>query len=205
MDAFNREIYAGSSMVSDVRPAIAWYAIRTRSRFEKKVALGLRGKGYEEFLPLRCIPRSKSDRTVLVKQPLFAGYVFCRFDSTKRLPVLMTAGVSYIVSTREHPSPIPDEEMASLQRMVQSGLAIQDWPYLPGAKIRILTGPLSGLYGTVIRTNNNYRVIVSINMLKRSVAAEVAAGCLEFQDLKDHHSAQSLGVTGEGSCEGSCN
>jgi transcriptional antiterminator RfaH len=204
MDAFKREIYAGSSMVSDVRPAIAWYAIRTRSRFEKKVALGLRGKGYEEFLPVRCIPRPKADRTVLVKQPLFAGYVFCRFDNTKRLPILMTAGVSYIVSTRDRPSPIPDEEIASLQRIVQSGLSLQDWPYFPGAKIRILAGPLSGLYGTVIRTNNKYRVIVSINILKRSVSAEVGAGCLEFQDLRNHHSAQTLGVTDE-ACEGPWN
>jgi transcriptional antiterminator NusG len=161
----------------------AWYAIRTKPRFEKIIALALRGKGYEEFLPVQRVRKPKSDRTIVVEHPLFPGYVFCRFDSTNRLPVLTTPGVIYIVSNRKKLSPVPDEEISSLQRVMQSGLAIHSFPYLAGAKVRIATGPLAGVHGTVTRATDNYRVVVSVAMLQRSVAVEVAADSLAMPDF----------------------
>jgi transcription antitermination factor NusG len=178
-----RPVYCNAVVFQpEEHPGIAWYAIRTKPRFEKKVALGLRGKGYEEFLPLHQVRRAKSDRVVVVDHPLFPGYLFCRFDCTKRLPVLTTPGVIYIVSSREQLSSVSDEEIISLQKVMQSGLSIQESPYLIGTKVRIVTGPLAGVHGTVTRIKDMDRVVVSVAILQRSVAVEVVAESLAAQD-----------------------
>src|SRR6266446_4384964 len=64
-----------------------WYALHVRTRFEKVVARNLRGKGYEEFLPLYSRTNRWSDRVKEIELPLFPGYVFCRFNPHDRLPI----------------------------------------------------------------------------------------------------------------------
>src|ERR1035437_3207123 len=87
-----------------------WYAIRVQSRFESVVSMALRGKGYEEFLPVYRTRRRWSDRFKDVDLPLFPGYLFCRFDVTGRLlPILTTPGLVSIVGAGRTPVPVPDE------------------------------------------------------------------------------------------------
>lgn len=156
----------------------AWYAIRVKPRFEKAVSLGLRGKGYEEFLPLHKARRRAPSRTRIVDLPLFPGYLFCRFEETHRLPVLTTPGVFHIVTRAGQLVPVPDEEIGSLQMMLRSKLPIEEVPYSPGDKVKIVTGPLAGVEGSVSRIKDKYRVVVSVAMLERSVAVEVAVSSL---------------------------
>jgi transcription antitermination factor NusG len=162
-----------------VEPAKAWYAIRVKPKFEKVVSLGLRGKGYEEFLPLRKAHRQVQSRTRTVELPLFPGYVFCRLDEAKRLPVLTTPGVFHIVTHAGRLAPIPEDEIESLQTMVRSNLPVEECHYSPGDKVRIVSGPLAGVEASVSRVKDRYRVVVSVAMLERSVAVEVAALSLE--------------------------
>jgi len=81
-----------------------WYALQVRSRYEKIVASTLLSKGYEGFLPLYSQRRRWSDRMKELELPLFPGYLFCRFDVNKRLPILVTPGLSAL-SSREDPLP----------------------------------------------------------------------------------------------------
>jgi transcriptional antiterminator RfaH len=167
------EIHKNSpgTILEDTRGA--WYAIRVKPRFEKIVALRLRGKGYEEFLPMRASCRERPGRVKLAEKPLFPGYLFCRFDETKRLPILMTPGLFYIVTLGGRLAPVPDDEIASLQAVVGSNLPIEECPYSPGDKVLITGGALTGVQGAVSRVKQNCRVIVSVSMLARSVAVEV--------------------------------
>jgi hypothetical protein len=64
---------------------LAWYALQIRSKLGSVVSATLRGKGYEEFLPLYRARRRWSDRIKQVELPLFSGYLFCRFDVSDRL------------------------------------------------------------------------------------------------------------------------
>ena len=77
--------------------SLFWYAVRTRSNYEKTVATVLESKGYERYLPLYRVRRRWSDRTVETSVPLFPGYVFCRLNRDVRTPVLSTPGVVSIV------------------------------------------------------------------------------------------------------------
>ncbi len=158
--------------------SLQWFALRVKPRTERVVADALRGKGYEEFLPLHTERRRWSDRVKTVQAPLFAGYVFCRFDVQLRLSILTTPGVLHVVRTGQVPQPIDDDEMRSLRVLVDSGLAVQPWPYqYVGQRIRIVSGPLTGTSGILQSIKNKDRLIVSLSLLQRSVAVEIPESC----------------------------
>lgn len=151
-----------------------WYALRTKPKHEKCVAEHLEGKGYEQFLPLYQSWHRSSGRLQRVLLPLFKGYLFCRFDPSQRLPILITPGVYIIVGRGKEPEPIPDEEIARIQTSCTSGLQVTPWPYLErGDLVRVECGPLQGLEGIFVNEKNTCRLVVSVEMLQRSVAVEV--------------------------------
>ncbi len=82
----------------------------------------LRGKGLEEFLPTYRARRQWSDRIKVLDLPLFPGYLFCRIDLSKRLPLLTTPGFLYLVGKGMTPEPVDDKEVMALQSVVRSGL-----------------------------------------------------------------------------------
>ena len=152
-----------------------WYAIRVRSKFENLAAATLRGKGYEEFLPVYRSRRRWSDRVKELDLPLFPGYLFCRFDVHSRLlPILTTPGVIAIVSAGKTPVPVSDDEIAAVQAVVRSGLPAMPWPCLTvGSRVWIEKGPLAGLEGIALNVDRQYRLIVSVPLLQRAVAVEL--------------------------------
>lgn len=154
---------------------LSWYAIRIQSKLGRFVSATLRGKGYEDFLPLYRARRQWSDRVKEVELPLFPGYLFCRFDVRDRLlPILTTPGVITIVGAGKTPLPINDGEIDAIKAAIRSGLALQPWP-IPrvGAKVYLEAGPLAGLEGIIMNTDKVHRLIVSISLLQRAVAVEI--------------------------------
>jgi transcription antitermination factor NusG len=152
-----------------------WYALRVRARLARIAAAVLRGKGYEEYLPVYRSRRRWSDRTKTVEMPLFPGYLFCRFDARDRLvPVVTTPGVMGIVGAGKTPIPVADDEIDSVRRIVDSGLAARPCPFVAvGTRISIERGPLTGLEGVVTNADGVSRLIASVTLLQRSVAVEV--------------------------------
>ena len=153
-----------------------WFALQVRARHERSVAEFLSGKGYEWFLPTYRCRRRWSDRIKEVTLPLFPGYLFCRFNSLDRLPILTTPGVIQVVGMARSPVPIAEAEIAALQAAVKSGLPAQPWPFLRvGQRVRLDYGSLYGLEGILLDFKGNYRLILSVTLLQRSVALEVDA------------------------------
>jgi transcription antitermination factor NusG len=151
-----------------------WYALWVRSRHEKSVAELLTGKGFETFLPMLKSRRRWSDRMQEVELPLIPGYVFCRFDAARRLPILTTPGIVQIVSTGKTPQPADESEMAALITAVRSGVHLQLWPFLKtGQRVLIEEGPLRSVEGVLITTRGADQLILSISLLQRSVAVTV--------------------------------
>src|SRR3954465_14129008 len=107
-----------------------WYGIRTKFKFEKTTASCLTFKGYEAYLPCYRHKRRWSDRVAEIESPLFPGYVFCRFDVLKRLPILTTPGVVSVIGFGKEPLAIPDDEIAAIERILKSGVHAEPWPYL---------------------------------------------------------------------------
>lgn len=152
----------------------AWYAVAVRSNFERIVAQSLRQKDYEVFLPTYLAKRRWSDRTKVVERALFPGYLFCRMDLQQRVPLLNTLGVASIVGVGKCAAPVADGEIAAVQKIVGSGLPVAPWPFLKaGQLVYIHQGPLAGVEGIVIASKNSSRLVVSVEMLRRSVTVEI--------------------------------
>ncbi|MBZ5526377.1 MAG: UpxY family transcription antiterminator [Acidobacteriia bacterium] len=159
--------------------ASRWFALHVRTRFESAVAVHLQGKGYEFFLPMYVEKRRWSDRMQEIEQPLFPGYVFCRFDPQARLPILVTPGVIGVVGVGKTPIAIADEEIAGIQTVVNSGLPSQPWPFLQiGERVQIGSGPLHGLTGILEEIKGRHRLILAVTLLQRSVAVEIDVACV---------------------------
>jgi transcription antitermination factor NusG len=152
-----------------------WYALRVQSRLANIASATLRGKGYEEFLPLYRSRRRWSDRVKVLDQPLFPGYLFCRFDPQDRLlPVLTTPGVIGVVGAGKTPLPVSEEEVEAVKIILRSGVTAEPWPFLGvGSRVYIEHGPLAGLEGIVTNTDKGQRIVVSVTLLQRSVAVEI--------------------------------
>src|ERR1700693_2767304 len=175
---------ASDSLTSDTAATstsdnFSWFAVRVRSNFERIAVTHLRERGYEEFAPSHKTERHWSDRKKEIDRFLFPGYVFCRFNPQDRLPVLTAPGVVDVVGWGKIPAPIPDEEIERVRRMVQSGLLVSPWPYLElGQAVLIEHGPLAGMEGILAEVKGRCRLGVSINLLKRSISAEVERSCV---------------------------
>lgn len=152
-----------------------WFGIRVRSRCEVRAYDDLCLRGFEAFLPLRSVRRRWSDRVKTLQVPMFGGYLFCRFALPDRLKVLNAAGVAQIVGIGNTPVPISEAEIRSVQTLVTSKVACTPWPYLQaGQRVSIDCGPLAGVEGVIIRAEDGKsRVVVSVTMLLRSIAAEI--------------------------------
>ena len=151
-----------------------WYALQVRTRWEGSTSLLLSGKGYQTLLPTYKVKKSWSGKVKEVSAPLFPGYVFCQFDAHNRLPVLVTPGVIAVVGRAKVPVPIEDGEIAAIQAVVSSGFHAEPWPFLElGQRVRIESEPLQGLDGILIHFKGNHRIVLSVSLLRRSVALEI--------------------------------
>jgi transcription antitermination factor NusG len=151
-----------------------WYAIQTRVRREQLAATLLARKGYEVFLPTYASDRLRRGRSREVNSALFPGYLFCHFDVQKRLPILVTPGVVGVVGNGRAPIAVPHSEISAIRSLVLSGVPAEPWPYLEcGQRVRISDHALEGLEGILVGHKGSHRIVVSVTLLRRSVALEI--------------------------------
>jgi transcription antitermination factor NusG len=151
-----------------------WFALQVRTRWENSTAVLLEGKGYKTLLPTHKTKKRWIGKMREVMAPLFPGYVFCNFDPQKRLPILITPGVISVVSLGRVPLPVDDAEIAAIEKVVASGCQAEPFPYLEvGQRIRIENDSLYGLEGMLVQFKGSSRIVVSVSLLRRSVALEI--------------------------------
>jgi len=158
----------------------AWYALYTRHQHEKTVARVLAGKGFEIFLPVYATAHRWKDRTKQLSLPLFPCYVFLRGDTRRRVDILGTPGVHSLVGSEGRPAPIEQSEMDAIRQMIESRMQVEPHPFLRcGDWIRVKSGPLAGIEGILVRKKNFFRLVVSVELLQKSVAVEVDVSTVE--------------------------
>ena len=161
----------------------AWYAIYTRSRNEAKVDGCLAKKGIVSFLPRMTVPSRRRDRHQMISVPLFPGYLFINtiLSPESYHQVINIPGVVRILGIKGCYIPIPQTTIESLQRIVTSSRPFYPWEYLvTGDQIRILEGPLAGVVGTLVaRKDKHRRLVVTVELFKRSVAVELNSDMVE--------------------------
>jgi transcription antitermination factor NusG len=148
--------------------------LHVRHQNELRVGGLLNRQGWETLIPVYRSRRQWSDRVKEIELPLFAGYVFCRFALGDRVRVEDTPGVVQIVKFSGLAAPVDEREIGEIRAMLASKVPLQPWPYLKaGDRVRVERGPLRGLEGTLLRGEGGARLVVGVELLQRSVAAEV--------------------------------
>jgi transcription antitermination factor NusG len=157
----------------------AWVAVQVRTMHEKAAAEHLALQGYECFLPLQlqraeanlAMPHAMQTNNA---RPLFPGYLFCRYMNHYRYRIVQAPGVVRILGFRGAPYAIPDEEIDAIVRIVNSGCNSEPWHFLQlGHRVKVNSGPLRGLEGILVSIKDTVRVVISVTLLRRSVAVEV--------------------------------
>ena len=161
-------------------PIPGWYAIYTRHQHEKTTARLLSDKGFQVFLPTRTVARRWKDRTKELSLPLFPCYIFLWGTLKHRLEIVTTPGFHSFVGFGDQPATISREEIEAVRQVLASGSRVEPCLFLRyGDKVRIRSGPLEGIEGILIRKKNSYRLVLSVELLEKSVAVEVDAFSVE--------------------------
>jgi transcription antitermination factor NusG len=157
-----------------------WLAIHTRHQHESLAARSLAYKGFEVFLPVYTRVRRWSDRIKELSAPLFPGYVFLRAELSQQIRILTTPGVLGLVGFAGVPAIIPDAEIEAVQQTIARRMQVEPFPFLKcGDWVRIMGGPLEGLEGILVRNKKQFRLVLSVLLLQKSVAVEVDAWMVE--------------------------
>jgi transcription antitermination factor NusG len=151
-----------------------WYAAYTCAQHEKRVAAELGAREVEHFLPLYSSVRRWKDRRVELELPLFPGYIFVRLALCERMRVVQIPSVVRLVGFGGLATALPETEMEILRKGLCQGLRAEPHPFLTvGRRVQITAGPFAGLEGVLKRKKSNLRVVVSLELIQRSVAVDV--------------------------------
>ena len=161
----------------------AWHAVWTRSRHEPIVCSELTAKGIDAFLPTVTQISRWSDRTKQISWPLFPGYCFARFEPNGLSHVVKCTGVVAVLSNGGCPTSIPAFEIEALQRVVASGIAYDPCANLvPGSKVRVVTGPLAGIVGHLVRKGPQDQLLLAVSLLNSGARIQVSSWDIEAVD-----------------------
>lgn len=159
-----------------------WYAIHTRARHERKVAIELAAAGIEFFLPLLRRRHRWSDRFKIVELPLFPCYIFAHTcpSSTFRCMLFKNGSVLRLLGDRGYGTPIPQEQVEGVRRVLDNALPIASHPFVKiGQRVRVRGGALHGLEGILVGNDGGRRLVLSINAIQRSIAITLEGYDLE--------------------------
>jgi transcription antitermination factor NusG len=174
----NSGTYNNTAFLSNLHSAsvpsreFAWYVLKIRTGGELSAVTALTHRGYSPYCPMQKERRHYSDRMKIVDAAAFPGYVFCQFDSQKKLPIISCPGVEYIVGFADGPAPVPDEELVNIRRMIDAGAsAVRGMEQ--GQRVRVTHGPLEGVEGVLVRDATSNRLVVSIELLNQAASLHI--------------------------------
>jgi transcription antitermination factor NusG len=161
----------------------SWYAVHTMARHEKRIAAQFEEKRVCTFLPLLRQIHKWSDRRSVVEVPMFSCYAFVRIAQTteERLKILRTPGVLGFVGNERQGTPIPDEQVESLRAALRENVPCYPHAFIrAGKRVRIRGGSLDGVEGILVRQGADQSLVVTVEVLHRSVAIRVEGYDIEL-------------------------
>ncbi len=155
-----------------------WYALYTRSRFEKKMLGELTDRNIDVFLPMREVLSRWKDRRKKIWIPLFPGYIFVHHVNTpeNRYRVLNIPGAVRFVGLEGRAEPVPEEQIEHVRRFLEASIAIDSYPYIRvGSRVEVIAGPLKGIQGILVQKRGKFRFVVQVDLIQRAISVEIDA------------------------------
>jgi transcription antitermination factor NusG len=163
-----------------------WYAVYTVEKHERAVSSAFYEKDIETFLPLKGVVSRWRDMNKRAQFPLFPGYVFINTSLRDRhRDILNTRGVVRVLGVNGTATPVPTDQIDAIRTLLNSKVKYDQYPYCAhGNEVVCMKGPLQGVRGKMIGRRGNYRFILSVDLIQRSVAvvADIKDRELEWAD-----------------------
>ncbi len=157
-----------------------WYAVFTVPQNEKSAVKHLELRDIESYLPtyetVRVWKNRQRVKTVL---PLFPTYLFVHIEVGERTRVLQTPGVLHIVGNGRNLLPLEDSEVEFLRSGFHGKKPEPYSELVVGERVRIKTGVMQGIEGTLVRKQSSLRFVLTLSMINQHAAVEVDADALE--------------------------
>lgn len=177
-----------------------WLAVQVWTGREAMSSASLKVRGYDVFLPTYRVSRRWSDRSKRMERALFPGYTFCRMSDRVSAAIVTAPGVIAIVGDGARPIPVPNDEIESIRRIVESHVAVESCvaPAV-GKRVRVDVGPLAGAIGIVQRVKSGHRLVACVHLLQRAIAVEVDVTCVSdlddelLEEIKMRHAVADSG------------
>jgi transcription antitermination factor NusG len=161
-------------MTREATPDGTWVAVQVKSGVERAISAQLTVRGYEHYLPMFA-SKARSGGG-LQWRPLFQGYVFCCYDAHNPYRIVQIPGVIRLVGTRTGPIAINVDELDAVRRLLVFAIQPERWTsYQVGQRVRVVSGPVAGLEGMLVRVRNKCRLVLAITVVQRAFAIEVDA------------------------------
>ncbi|MBZ0158526.1 MAG: UpxY family transcription antiterminator [Alphaproteobacteria bacterium] len=180
---YTRKMVMTEGIKDELANSQFWFAVQVRSRHEFKVAEQLIRAGIDAFLPTFEKLSAWKDRRKKINFPLFPGYLFAHIEKEPAVlrAVIKTSGiVRFLGLIPGEPEIIPDDQINSLKRLMESKEELDPYPYLQnGRKYRIRRGPLAGVEGILIERLDCHRLVLSVDVLRQGVSLKVEAADIE--------------------------
>lgn len=107
---------------------------------------------------------------------MFPQYLFVSVPTSddSRIRILQTAGVVQFIGEHKRGTPIPDEQIQRLREIVTKAIPTTRHEFLHiGERVRICGGALSGLEGILVAHRGDRRLIISVDVIQKSVAIQL--------------------------------
>ena len=169
-----------SAAGTGVPSASWWHALYTCHQHERVVSEALARKGFEVYLPQYRTVHQWKDRRKEVLLPLFPNYVFIHGGLDRMLNIVSTPGLHAIVSWGGRAAEIPSDEIEAIRRVVDGPWPVEPHPFIKcGDRVRVKSGPLQGIVGTLVRKAHGFRLVLTVEMLSKSAAVEIDANLVD--------------------------
>lgn len=150
-----------------------WHVLFVMANHEKNVAKHLSVRSVEHYLPLYSERSRWSDRWVMVERPLFVGYVFVRYSSTTRLPMISTPGVVRLLGDSTNDT-VSSDEIERIREGLSSGCLLRPHFDLPvGTPVRVRRGVFEGTEGVVAELRQRCKVVMTLSCIRQCFSLEV--------------------------------
>jgi transcription antitermination factor NusG len=149
-----------------------WWVLHTRPRAEKTVSRLLASKQIPFFLPLYKQCKRVQRRTVTSYLPLFPGYVFLRGGDSERIVAFETNRIANCIRVEDQAR--MDRDLFRVHTSIKSGLPLLPEEKIhPGTPAEIVSGPLAGHQGIIVRSGKKLTFVIEVDFLQRGASIEV--------------------------------
>ncbi|TDO02663.1 UpxY family transcription antiterminator [Sunxiuqinia elliptica] len=166
-----------------------WYALYTRSRYEKKLHQDLLKRGVEAYLPLKTEKRKWSDRVKVIEEPLLRGYVFVKVSNREYFDVVNNPGAVCYVSFDGKAAAIPENQIDALRLFVDhfnDNINVTRERISKGDIVKVKDGLLKGVHGEVVEIRGAKRIVLRFNNLGYCIHTDISLDEVEFTEKRDN-------------------